>query len=260
MSRRALANSPYPPPREVGIAYLIHLNERLGHAGHYSGFTTDLPARLADHASGSGKACRLLQVAKERGISWKLARIWEGVTREKENQIKESSAAKQCPDCKGKPLSRAALTPRTTYGKQLITKGDTMTTTPLDPATEMDKGAATAERLITAQMEAGFTPERIEEIQAAIHRDYDPHRASAVLAAFHEGYTTNAAALIQDYREMRDAEQEQRQHNDGQADAERIAEDRWTHGRHARDDVEANLMRVVAEYAPDRDADMEAGS
>jgi predicted GIY-YIG superfamily endonuclease len=251
-SRRTLANSPYPPPREIGIAYLVHLTERLGHAGHYSGFTEDLPARLAKHANGTG--ARLLQVAKERGIGWELARIWDGVTREQENRIKESSAAKKCPVCKGKPLSQAELTPRTTYGKQLITKGNTMTSTPLDPATEMDKGAATAERLIRAQMEAGFTPERIADIQAAIHHDYNPERANAVQAAFHEGYTTNAAALIRDYREMQDAEAEQRQaeHGDGQADAERIAEDRFAHGQPARDELEADLMRMVAAYAPDR--------
>ncbi len=101
MSRRASSNSPYPLPREVGTAYLIHFEERYKHAGHYSGFSTNLPGELARHAAGTG--ARLMKVIRDAGIGWHVSRTWEGVTREQENRIKESSGAKRCPDCGFKP-------------------------------------------------------------------------------------------------------------------------------------------------------------
>ncbi len=38
----------------AGTVYLLHFDRPYVHAGHYTGWTTDLPARLAEHASGHG--------------------------------------------------------------------------------------------------------------------------------------------------------------------------------------------------------------
>ncbi|HEX8135364.1 MAG TPA: hypothetical protein VF880_18280 [Actinomycetes bacterium] len=90
--------------RGVGIIYLVHFDRPIGDLGnprgfasHYTGWTLDLPARLADHAQGRG--ARLMQVVGEQGIAWQLARIWTG-TRTRERSLKRSGgAARRCPVC-----------------------------------------------------------------------------------------------------------------------------------------------------------------
>ncbi len=92
-----------------GTLYLLHFSHRYKHAGHYLGFTTDLQARLAEHDAGQG--ARLLQVAEAAGITWTLARTWQG-DRRRERQLKnQGGASRRCPDCGVKP--RTTPTERT---------------------------------------------------------------------------------------------------------------------------------------------------
>ena len=60
----------------IGTVYLLHFDRPYAHAGHYTGWTTDLTARLAHHAAGHG--ARLLAVAQSAGIGWTLVRTWTG--------------------------------------------------------------------------------------------------------------------------------------------------------------------------------------
>jgi hypothetical protein len=95
--------------RGVGVIYLLHFDRPIGDlanprgfAGHYTGWTHDLPARLAAHAAGRG--ARLMEVVGEAGIGWQLARIWTG-TRARERSLKRSGgAARRCPVCQLIPL------------------------------------------------------------------------------------------------------------------------------------------------------------
>jgi hypothetical protein len=94
--------------RGVGVIYLLHFDRPIGDlanprgfAGHYTGWTHDLPARLAAHAAGRG--ARLMEVVGEAGIGWQLARIWTG-TRARERQLKQRGAARRCPVCQLIPL------------------------------------------------------------------------------------------------------------------------------------------------------------
>lgn len=81
-----------------GMVYLLHFDRRYKHAGHYTGWTTDLSARLATHAAGDG--ARLLAVVHQAGISWQLARTWPG-PRARERQLKvQGGASRHCPMCK----------------------------------------------------------------------------------------------------------------------------------------------------------------
>jgi hypothetical protein len=56
--------------------YLLHFNEPCCHARHYLGSTDDLDNRLQEHRTGQG--ARLTQVIHDAGISFILARTWEG--------------------------------------------------------------------------------------------------------------------------------------------------------------------------------------
>ncbi len=94
-TRRAAAARQRPAP--VGIIYLLHFSEPYKHAKHYTGWTADLSARLAKHAAGEG--ARLLEVVGQAGISWELARTWEG-PRSRERQLKQHGASRRCPLCK----------------------------------------------------------------------------------------------------------------------------------------------------------------
>jgi hypothetical protein len=91
--------------------YLLHFDRPLGPPGgrakntasHCTGSTTDLQARLAEHAKGRG--ARLLQVVKAAGITWRLARTWPG-GRDRERQLKnQGGASRRCPECGVTPCS-----------------------------------------------------------------------------------------------------------------------------------------------------------
>lgn len=94
----------------VGVVYLLHFSRRYAHAGHYSGWTTDLSARLAEHAGGRG--ARLLQVVRDAGITWTLARTWPG-GRDRERALKrQGGAARRCPLCGVHPRTKFFPSPR----------------------------------------------------------------------------------------------------------------------------------------------------
>lgn len=88
-----------------GTIYTIHLSKPLGPsdrgprntARHYTGWTGNLAARIAEHREGYGS--KLLAAAKQRGIDWVVAKTEPG-TRARERQLKKHSAARRCPECK----------------------------------------------------------------------------------------------------------------------------------------------------------------
>jgi predicted GIY-YIG superfamily endonuclease len=90
----------------MSTIYLLHLDTPLRHARHYVGLADDLEARLERHRSGDG--ARMLAVCRERGITWQLARTWEG-NRSFERWLKrKKGAAWFCPVCNGaSALNRA---------------------------------------------------------------------------------------------------------------------------------------------------------
>jgi hypothetical protein len=108
----------------IGTIYLLHFDQAIGdvfnprgYARHYTGWTLDLPARLAAHAAGKSRHARLMEVVYEAGIGWQLARTWTG-PRARERSFKQSGAARRCPVCKlaklrlapnGRPLNPLAL-------------------------------------------------------------------------------------------------------------------------------------------------------
>jgi hypothetical protein len=94
----------------VGVIYLLHFDRPIGDtanprgfASHYTGWTLDLPARLAAHAAGRG--ARIMEVVGELGIGWQLARIWTG-PRARERSLKQRGAPRRCPVCQ---LARLGL-------------------------------------------------------------------------------------------------------------------------------------------------------
>jgi predicted GIY-YIG superfamily endonuclease len=92
---------PGPGGGDAGTVYLIHLDEPYKHARHYTGWTTNLDARLEAHREGRG--ARLMEVVKAAGITWRLARTWPG-GRERERAIKDRhEAPRLCPQCSPVP-------------------------------------------------------------------------------------------------------------------------------------------------------------
>lgn len=88
--------------RPRGTVYLLHFHQPIAHARHYMGWTEDLPGRLEAHAQGRG--ARLMEVARERGAGWTLARTWVGLTKAQERQLKRRREAPLlCPLCSTNP-------------------------------------------------------------------------------------------------------------------------------------------------------------
>ena len=79
----------------AGTVYLLHFDRRYGHPGHYTGWTSDLTARLAEHAAGRG--ARLLAVITEAGIGWHLARTWVGCRSLERALKRQGGASRRCP-------------------------------------------------------------------------------------------------------------------------------------------------------------------
>jgi predicted GIY-YIG superfamily endonuclease len=87
-----------PRPGQPGEVYLIHLNQPIGHARHYTGFALDHARRFQEHLDGRGG--RLLKVANSRGITYAVVRVWSPADRRFERRVKNSSRAPQlCPVC-----------------------------------------------------------------------------------------------------------------------------------------------------------------
>ena len=85
-----------------GTIYLIHLDRPYRHASHYLGWASDLDRRLAQHGTREGSP--LLVAAKAAGITWTLARTWEGATRHRERQLKrQGGKSRMCPLCGVRP-------------------------------------------------------------------------------------------------------------------------------------------------------------
>ena len=87
------------------FVYLLHFERRINPSHpcqHYLGYTTNLPTRIQQHQNGSGS--RLCQVAKERHITFTVARIWLG-PRSLEKQLKRRKNGRSlCPICNGQPV------------------------------------------------------------------------------------------------------------------------------------------------------------
>ena len=104
-----------------GTIYLLHFDQPYKHARHYLGWASDLDARLAQHAAGTG--ARLLQVARDAGIGWQLARTWPG-DRYRERQLKnQGGRSRMCPVCKHNTPKETAVdsqssTPDGRHGQQ----------------------------------------------------------------------------------------------------------------------------------------------
>ena len=81
-----------------GVIYLIHFDQKFGHAGHYLGYAHDLEARLKRHRQGRGS--NLLRVIQEVGIGWKVVRTWEPASPKVEAELKRYKNNRAlCPLC-----------------------------------------------------------------------------------------------------------------------------------------------------------------
>ncbi len=97
----------------TGTVYLLHFSGPVapGHhtAQHYMGWSEDLGPRVNAHAHGQG--ARLTQVAKERGLTFIVARTWQG-TRSDERRLKRRhNAPRLCPICNGRHPVQLGLLP-----------------------------------------------------------------------------------------------------------------------------------------------------
>lgn len=87
------------------MLYLLHFSPRYRHAGHYLGYTEDLPKRFALHIQGKGSP--LVRAAVNTGSSIVLVRIW-GEDGNAEQEIKRvmHSLVRLCPLCNDRAANR----------------------------------------------------------------------------------------------------------------------------------------------------------
>jgi predicted GIY-YIG superfamily endonuclease len=84
--------------RKTSNVYLIHFESPLCHARHYIGATDDVDARLERHRKGAG--ANILRVCNEKGIAYKIARVWKNKPIGFERLLKcRKEAPALCPVC-----------------------------------------------------------------------------------------------------------------------------------------------------------------
>jgi hypothetical protein len=90
-----------------------------------------------------------------------------------------------------------------------VTTGTAPGTPPAQPATEWMKGARTAHDLITRQVEAGHSADRIAERWDQALATYDDATATPAQREWHAGAEETARDMIQTWRDIQAAEAEQ---------------------------------------------------
>jgi len=82
------------------MVYLLHFNRRINPTRptqHYLGYAKDLDERIREHRLGRG--ARLCQVAKERGITFRLAEVWIGDRCLERTLKRQKNSRRFCPIC-----------------------------------------------------------------------------------------------------------------------------------------------------------------
>lgn len=85
------------------MVYLLHFSSPYRHARHYVGYASgeeEFARRLREHRAGSG--ARLMQVVKEAGITFEVARVWPDAGRDFERYLKtrHKRVRALCPLCR----------------------------------------------------------------------------------------------------------------------------------------------------------------
>lgn len=84
------------------VVYLLHFDSPISDkhtCQHYIGCTDDLEERLYAHRTGRG--ARLTQVARERGIGFKLVRVFDGEWAFERKLKQRKAGPRLCPICSG---------------------------------------------------------------------------------------------------------------------------------------------------------------
>jgi hypothetical protein len=181
-----------------GTVYLLHLDPPYKHARHYTGHAEPgrLHARLAAHAAGSG--ARLMQVVKDAGGSFRLARTWPG-GRTRERELKDRhDAPRLCPICTSHPRPAQASP---TCREPARTPSAPVPVPPPARPPGYGRGAAAARRAVQQQIDAGFPADRIANAQARIIGAFIPERAGPAGREQARGYRDTAQAMIAAHRQ-----------------------------------------------------------
>lgn len=182
-----------------GTVYVLHLDPPYRHARHYTGYAEpgNLRARLAAHAAGTG--ARLMQVITEAGGTFRLARTWPG-GRTRERELKNRhEAPRLCPICTEHP--RPAEGKDT--GRPQPATTPALLPPPPRPASPpaYERGAAQARRAVQQQIDAGFSADRIAEVQARIIGALIPEKLRPGGREEARGYRDTAEAMIAAHRQ-----------------------------------------------------------
>jgi predicted GIY-YIG superfamily endonuclease len=120
----------------INGVYLIHAHKKLHHAQHYIGYSSNIAVRIAMHKQGHGS--KLIKAFNDNGITWEVARIWQGETRTFERMLHDSKRSPYlCPICNQQRIAHKLKLvsilnqPVTTHDMLLLTQADIQAVTPL---------------------------------------------------------------------------------------------------------------------------------
>jgi hypothetical protein len=121
----------------TGVVYLLHFNTPHRHAKHYLGFAEDhrWVERIEEHRRGRGTKFFANLVRAGADISFTLARVWEGKTRNDERRMKQRGKGHLCPVCCGTVNTALEAEIARIDWQALVTPRDVYTGREVDPNT-----------------------------------------------------------------------------------------------------------------------------
>jgi hypothetical protein len=143
-------------------------------------------------------------------------------------------------------------------GTEAVSTNTAQTGPPSGPATEREKGTATARLIVLRQIEAGQSADQIADRWEGALAEHDPATATPAQQAWHDGACEEAAQLIQDWRDMQREEAEQAQAARDEREAAQEPEP-WQLTERELDALGAGAQ-VPAPREPEPEPELEAAS
>lgn len=87
-------------PAAAGL-YLLHIEPRYEHAGHYLGYADNIARRVREHLLPAANGSPLVRAALDAGSDVLVARLWLDGDRKLERRLKrQGGLSRHCPTCR----------------------------------------------------------------------------------------------------------------------------------------------------------------
>jgi len=233
---------PAPPPTEQGR----RAGERF--LATRQGWPADRLAAALEYVTGPYREHARHTEAAAQEMAAFTATVTTGIEAQRATERAQAAPTEAAPGKRGAQQK----------GTEAVTTNTAQAGPPSGPATEREKGAATARLIVLRQIEAGQSAGQIADRWEGALAGPDPQTATPEQQAWHDGARDEAAQLIQDWRDTQREETEQAQAARDEREAAQEPQP-WQLTERELDAVDAGAQ-VPAPREPEPEPELEAAS